>query len=239
MTVDILPALKDNYIYMLRGAGECAAVDPGEAAPVFRYLEEKGCRLTHILCTHHHWDHIDGVSELAQKTRCEVWASAYDQDRIPFATRGFEDDETFTLYDQKGRTLGIPGHTLGHMAFYFAQKPMLFPGDTLFSAGCGRLFEGTYEQMFESLGKLKALPKTTLIYFGHEYTVRNLEFVRSRWPQPQPPILDRYFKESTERRHGGQPTTPSSMALELEINPFLRASTLDEFRSWREARNSW
>lgn len=239
MTILALPALKDNYIFVLDNGKSFAAIDPGAADPVLKYQNDTGRTLTHILCTHHHWDHVDGVPELVEKFKCEVWSSVYDAERIPNVTRPLKDGEQFDLLGASGLTISIPGHTLGHMAFYFAGLQSVFTGDTLFSAGCGRLFEGTYEQMFETLGKLRGLPLDTKIYFAHEYTVNNLEFVRSRWPQPQPAELEDYYQSALRRKQQGLPTAPTSLGQEMSINPFLRAKTLADFRDWREARNHW
>ncbi len=163
---------------------ECAIIDPGDAQPVESFLSAHGMRLHKILCTHHHWDHVTGVQELAKRHGCEVWSSDPDFARIEGATRSVAGKTK--LWDYEIEVLAVPGHTLGQIAYYLPNIRALFPGDTLFSAGCGRLFEGTPEMMFHSLQKLAALPAETKVYFGHEYTLRNLDFVEHYGPQIWP-----------------------------------------------------
>jgi hydroxyacylglutathione hydrolase len=177
--IKILPilAFKDNYIWCLinEQTKHCIIVDPGEAKPVLTQLKQLNLTLDAILITHHHWDHVTGVPELAKLTGAPVWCSAVDRERITGATvvvSGLE-----RLWDLEVEILTVPGHTQGQIAYYFPRLEALFPGDTLFSAGCGRLFEGTPDQMFASMRKLAALPPETKVYFGHEYTLNNLDFV--------------------------------------------------------------
>jgi hydroxyacylglutathione hydrolase len=233
MKIHILPALKDNYIYVLaNSAGECAVIDPGESEPVRKFLAGRGLRLKHILCTHHHWDHVNGAQALADEFGADIVCSGRDLGQIGGATRAAENGE---LLGERMEVLEIPGHTLGQIGFWFPDMKALFAGDTLFSCGCGRLFEGTHEQMFASLAKIKALPPDTRLYFGHEYTLRNIDFVLSRGVRDED--LLNYKHESEERVRRCEPTSPGTLALELRINPFLKAATVDEFRRWREARD--
>lgn len=236
LKIHVLTALKDNFIYILSDGQSCAAIDPGEAAPVERFLAERGLRLETILCTHHHWDHTGAVEELKAKFNCDVLCSAYDFSRIKGADRALEERET--ILGTAVEVLPMPGHTLGQVAFYIPKLEAVFTGDTLFSAGCGRLFEGTPEQMFESLGRLKKLPMETKVYFGHEYTLRNLEFVE-KYKAADGAAVQAYRQECTVRLEAGQPTTPSSIGTELRINPFLSAESVGEFTKWRELRNAW
>jgi hydroxyacylglutathione hydrolase len=236
ISLHILKALKDNFIYAFVSGSECVIMDPGEAAPVERFLSENGFKLTRILLTHHHWDHVTGVPELANEWKCEVWCSAVDRVRILGANSvtPFE----FELFGEPVKVIAVPGHTQGQIAYYFARLGWIFVGDTLFSAGCGRLLEGTAEQMHESLKALATLPGDTKVYFGHEYTLRNLEFVE-HYEGAAPEELRGYRKLSEARLAHGQPTTPTTIAQELRINPFLTAKSLEEFSKWRELRNVW
>lgn len=229
-------ALTDNFVYAFTSGSECCILDPGEAAPVEKFLDEKSLKLSRILLTHHHWDHVDGVPELARRWKCEVWASSVDVPRVSGATTAAP--ETFELFGEKVRVLSVPGHTQGQIAYYFENRGEIFVGDTLFSAGCGRLKEGTPAQLHESLRRLKRLPSSTKIYFGHEYTLRNLDFVEHYQGAPAED-LNSYRDECKKRIAQGQPTTPTTCATELKINPFLRSKDLAEFTRWRELRDTW
>lgn len=236
LKVHTLRALKDNFIYVISNGESCAVIDPGEASPVEQFLTENKLRLEVILCTHHHWDHISGVEDLKKKYKCEVLCSAHDFKQIKGADRALKERET--IVGAAVEVLEMPGHTLGQVAFYIPKLEAVFTGDTLFSAGCGRLFEGTPEQMFSSLAHLKNLPAQTKIYFGHEYTLRNLEFVE-QYQAADEMEIEAYRQECESRIEHGQPTTPSSLAAEMKINPFLMAQDVAEFTKWRELRNSW
>lgn len=233
LKIHIIPALKDNYIYGLSDAdGRLAVIDPGAAEPVIGFLNTSGFKLERILCTHHHWDHVNGIPELARQFGVPVWTSKVDASRIPFASKILKDGD---LLSEELRILEVPGHTLGQIAFWFPKLQALFVGDTLFSCGCGRLLEGSAEQMFESLQKIKKLPQNTRIYFGHEYTLRNIGFVVQHGGLDD--FLKTYQHECEAKVAAGQPTTPGILATELRINPFLKAGSLAEFRKWREARD--
>lgn len=238
MQIHTLTALKDNFIYVLAsGDGSCAVVDPGDAIPVRKFLDHKKLRLTHILLTHHHHDHIDGVPGLKAEG-IEIWCSAYDRSRISAATRSVSEGDRLELFGEEVRILDVPGHTLGQIAFHFPRLNALFTGDTLFSGGCGRLFEGSFEQMFESLAKIKLLPAATQIYFGHEYTLRNLEFIKQQLRSVSEDVFD-YEQRCRVALSEGRPTSPTSLAQELKINPFVYSQDLATFTKWREARNHW
>lgn len=219
-----VPAFEDNYIWLLRGARSgtgavlVAAVDPGDAEPVFDYLEKSGDRLTAILCTHHHADHVGGVGELVARHAVPVYGPA--NERIPHRDHDLRDGDHIAIaaLNLSFDIIGIPGHTLGHIAYY--GHDALFCGDTLFSAGCGRLFEGTAEQMAHSLARLSALPADTRVYCGHEYTEANLRFARR--VEPENADVVSYVELARLRRTQGQPTLPSTLALERAVNPFLR-----------------
>ncbi len=239
MIIHTLNALKDNFIYVLAEPdGSCAVVDPGEATPVRKFLDHKRLRLKTILCTHHHLDHIGGVMELAKESSCEVWASEYDRVRVPGITRAVKEGDNLELLGHKVKILDVPGHTLGQIAFHFAGLEALFTGDTLFSAGCGRIFEGTFEQMYASMQKIKQLPAATRIYFGHEYTLRNLEFIKHQLRSVSEDLFE-YEQLCREALAQGRPTSPTTLAQELKINPFIYSKDLESFTKWREARNHW
>lgn len=219
-----LPALSDNYIWMLRQGNHAMVVDPGEAEVVERYLERHGLELKAILLTHHHADHVAGAAALRTLSGAPVYGPA--RERLPVCDHRLSEGDTVQLRDF-GLTLevlDVPGHTAGHIAYHGRSgdgDPLLFCGDTLFAAGCGRLFEGTPEMMLESLDKLAALPGNTLVCCGHEYTLSNL-----RWAlhvEPDNPVLRERRDTARQLRDQGRPTLPSTLELERASNPFLRA----------------
>jgi hydroxyacylglutathione hydrolase len=223
--VSVVPCLQDNYAYLLfrQGSPVAAVVDPGEAAPVASRLKELGLGLGAILCTHHHADHVGGNEALmAEMGRVEVYGSEADRGRIPGQTRFLSHEERTEVLGITFRVLHIPGHTLGAIAY--VGEGVVFTGDTLFTAGCGRLFEGTPAQMYESLNvKLGALPDDTLVYSGHEYTANNLRFAAHLEPS------NRAISQKAERvrdlRERGVPTMPSTIGEERETNPFMRCDS--------------
>jgi hydroxyacylglutathione hydrolase len=217
-TIFPLPAFQDNYIWLLRHGGNAAVVDPGDAAPVLAYLHAHQLRLTAILNTHHHPDHVGGNAALLRQFAVPVYGPPdpriaeishplHNEDRFPLAEYGIE----FTVLD-------IPGHTRSHIAFH--APGMLFCGDTLFACGCGRLFEGTPLQMQASLAKLATLPDDTRVYCGHEYTLDNLRFARTLTPDD--PLLMAWENEARAQRAKDEPTLPSLLGREKQGNPFLR-----------------
>jgi hydroxyacylglutathione hydrolase len=214
--------LNDNYVYVLNDVefGSAAVVDPAEAGPVFEELDRHGWRLDYILNTHHHSDHVGGNLELKQGTGCRILGAAADAARIPGIDRGLVDGDEFVLGGNRAEVIEVAGHTGGHIAYWFADQDALFCGDTLFGLGCGRLFEGTAEQMWASLDKIRRLPPSTRIYCAHEYTRANGRFART--VEPGNAELLRRLAEVDELRADGQPTVPSTLAEELATNPFLR-----------------
>ncbi|NGX58648.1 MAG: Hydroxyacylglutathione hydrolase, partial [Chlamydiae bacterium] len=218
--VKILSALTDNYMYLLIWGNMAIVVDPSEAQPVLNALKKDNLQLQAILVTHHHWDHIGGVDALVDATECPVIGP--EDKRIPRLTRLAEEGEKITFGPLTFEVFSVPGHTTSHVVYYEPNQGWLFSGDTLFGAGCGRLFEGTPKQMFESLNKICQLPDETQVFCGHEYTVKNLEFAASIEPSNKE-VADR-LAQSRRTREQNIPTVPSSLAIEKKTNPFLRAN---------------
>jgi len=231
-TVHQLPALSDNYIYLLDmpESGILAAIDPAEAAPVEHACNEFGRRLTHILNTHHHWDHVGANAELKQRYDCIIAGAKTDASRIPGIDILVEENKAF-LPETGMRVIAVPGHTSGHIAFLIDDA--LFCGDTLFAAGCGRLFEGTPAQMWQSLGKLARLPGHTRFYCAHEYTLNNLKFALHVDPE-NIDLKERLERDSALRKRG-KPTIPGTIVEELATNPFLRPLNEDFRRTYAQA----
>jgi hydroxyacylglutathione hydrolase len=211
-----LPAFKDNYIWLMHDGRNALVVDPGEAAPVVDFIAQHDLTLAAVLITHHHADHVGGLAALAPQ--CPVYGPAHEA--INGVTHAVQEPDEISIPELALtlRVLDVPGHTLGHIAYY--APDVLFCGDTLFSAGCGRIFEGTPAQLFDSLNKLAALPDDTQVFCTHEYTLANLAFAQAA--EPENPARDRWLAECTDRRQSGKPTLPSSIAREKAINPFLR-----------------
>jgi hydroxyacylglutathione hydrolase len=226
-----IPVLRDNYVYLVRDeeTGACAAVDPAVAAPVLDALDRLGWRLTHILNTHHHHDHVGGNLELKRATGCVIVGNGADAARIPGIDVRIGDGEIFALGTCAAEVIGVSGHTIGHIAYWFADDDALFCGDTLFALGCGRLFEGTPDQMWRSLSRLRALPAATRVYCAHEYTEANAAFALSI--EPANSALAERAEAVRARRRAGKPTVPSTIGEERRTNPFLRADDPDFARA--------
>ncbi len=222
MKLVALPAFTDNYIWMLHDAQRALVVDPGQAQPVLEALQREHLQLEAILVTHHHGDHVGGVPALREATGARAYGPA--REAMPEPLTRLHGGEHVTALGLRFEVIDVPGHTAGHIAYHCAQPadlaPLLFCGDTLFSGGCGRLFEGTAAQMLASLDALSALPGQTQVCCAHEYTLSNLKFARA--VEPGNPDLIHHSAHCETRRQMLQPTLPSQLALERQINPFLR-----------------
>ncbi len=223
--IELVPLLQDNYAYLLLEpeTGSSAVVDPGEAEPVLEALERRARRLDWILITHHHGDHVGGIGELKRRTGCKVVGPRSEFSRINGLDLTVAEGESVALGHAVAQVIETPGHTSGHIAYYFPENPALFAGDTLFALGCGRLFEDTPEAMWDSLSKLAALPPDTRVYCGHEYTLANARFALAI--DPDNAKLVARARRIEELRERGEPTIPTTIGEELETNPFVRANS--------------
>jgi hydroxyacylglutathione hydrolase len=221
LQIEIIPCLEDNYAYLVAGDGLCAVVDPSEAEPVEAAL--KGRKLTHILNTHHHWDHSGGNRDLKEKFGAEVVGPEKDRTRIPAIDIGVDEASGWQFGSHKVRVLEVPAHTRGAIAFVIGKA--VFTGDTMFAMGCGRLFEGTPEMMLQGLSKIAALPDDTAVYCGHEYTLSNGKFAITL--EPGNSALQQRLKDVETARANNLPTVPSTIGLEKQTNPFLRTQSAE------------
>lgn len=216
-----LPAFNDNYIWALDDGHQACVVDPGDDKPVLAWLQDKGLQLIAILVTHHHADHTGGVAALLAHTGAKAWGPAFEA--LPDGVQRLSGGQQIDVLGHRFDVLDVPGHTAGHIAFFggkVGDAPLLFCGDTLFSGGCGRLFEGTAAQMWQSLSSLATLPRHTLVCCAHEYTLSNLRFAQA--VEPDNLELNAHMARCLDLRQQEQPTLPSTIGLELAINPFLR-----------------
>ena len=239
MQIQIIPCLQDNYSYLIIDEENNIAcvIDPSEADPIIKYLEENNIKLKFILNTHHHYDHVGGNQKLKEKYGASVVGYKGDEKRIPEIDILLNDQETWIHKNFEAKIIHVPGHTLGHICFYFYKEESVFTGDTLFSLGCGRIFEGTYSQMFNSLMKLKELPESTKVYCGHEYTRKNLDFCLTHDANNK--NLKTKVHHVDERLKNGLPTIPSTIKDELECNIFLRSNNMETFSKLRDLKDNF
>ena len=234
-----IPALSDNYIWLVHDpeSGETTVVDPAEAAPVLAALQERGWRLGQIWNTHWHPDHTGGNAALKAATGCLVTGPAAEAAKIPTLDRQVREGDRLSLGAVEAEVLEVPAHTAGHIAYYLPTQGAAFVGDTLFAMGCGRLFEGTAEQMHANLQRLAALPPETRVYCAHEYTLSNARFAAT--VEPHNAALKRRIGEVEAARARGEATVPTTIALERATNPFIRASSSAELAERRRAKDSF
>jgi hydroxyacylglutathione hydrolase len=235
----LFPALSDNYGVLMHcpETGQTASIDAPEAAAVEKALADTGWQLTHILITHHHNDHVGGVLELKTKWNCAVVGSAEEPNALPGLTDTVAPGGTYDFAGHIAQIIATPGHTLGHITWHFADDGVVFAGDTLFTLGCGRVFEGTMEQMWSSLQVFEAMAPDTIVYSGHEYTAANAEFALSI--EPNNAALRARAQKVSELRAAGKPTVPTTIAEEMQTNPFLRAGTAARFAEVRRAKDNF
>ena len=237
--IEIIPCLQDNYSYLIidENKNDACVVDPSEAKPIINFIEKENINLKYILNTHHHFDHIGGNIELKEKYDSIVIGYKHDAERIPEINVLVEDNQIWKEDNFEAKIIHIPGHTTGHIAFYFFNEKIIFTGDTLFSLGCGKIFEGTYKEMFESLSKIKNLPEDTKIYCGHEYTLQNSKFCIEHDPQNQD--LQNKITKINEKLKNNVPTIPSILKDEKECNIFLRAKNVESFSKLRDLKDNF
>jgi hydroxyacylglutathione hydrolase len=238
INVHIVPVLSDNYAYVITNeAGDVGVIDPGEARPVKRFCDERGLTPNYIFLTHHHGDHTAGVTDLKETYGCQVIGPAAEAMQIPDMDIGVHEGHPLQFGEVEIDFIETPGHTAGQINFFFPRSKTLFSGDTLFVMGCGRVFEGTMEEMFHSLQKLKNLPDETKIYCGHEYTLANAAFARHADPD-NTSLKDRE-KQIKDLRNKGLPTVPSTISQEKDTNPFLRAKNAEAFAKLRKEKDQF
>ena len=239
MKTEIIKCLQDNYSYIIidESNNNACVVDPGESFPIIDFLEGNRLKLKYILNTHHHYDHINGNLELKKKYGSKIVAFEKDKNRIPKIDIFVRDNEIWKADNFEAKIYHTPGHTRGHIAFHFFNEKKIFTGDTLFSLGCGRIFEGTFKEMFNSLSKFKKLPKETEIYCGHEYTLQNSDFCVKY--DPENSKLKNKIKKIKKKLNDNLPTVPTVLSEELECNIFLKAENLQTFTKLRELKDNF
>jgi hydroxyacylglutathione hydrolase len=238
MKIQIIKCLKDNYSYLIIDEQNNACViDPSEAAPISAYLDKNKIQLKFILNTHHHYDHIGGNNELKKRYNAKILGFIKDKQKIPGIDISVKDQEVWKYQNFKAKIFHIPGHTLGHICFYFFNEKIIFTGDTLFSLGCGKIFEGTHEQMFNSLNILKQLPLNTMVYCGHEYTLQNSNFCLKYDNKNEK--LKQKIIDIKNKLKNNLPTIPTSIKDELECNVFLKADNLLAFSKLRDLKDNF
>jgi len=239
MRIEIVPCLKDNYSYLIIDDSNNSAcvVDPSESKPILNFLNNKNIKLKYILNTHHHFDHVGGNKDLKKKFGSTVIGFKKDSSRIPEIDVELENNQIWKAENFVAKIIHVPGHTSGHICFHFFKEKIVFTGDTLFSLGCGRIFEGTNQEMFNSLKKIKALPDETKIYCGHEYTINNSKFCIEYDADNQ--NLKKKIEDIKRKIKNGSPTIPSTIKEELDCNIFLRTNDLETFSKLRDLKDNF
>tara|TARA_B100001057_G_scaffold87881_1_gene83831 strand:- start:711 stop:1430 length:720 start_codon:yes stop_codon:yes gene_type:complete len=239
MQIKIIPCLQDNYSYLLidESNNSACVIDPSESGPIINFVEKNNIKLKFILNTHHHVDHIGGNEELKKKFGSTILGFKEDSHRIPKIDVLLEDNQIWKAENFIAKIIHVPGHTSGHICFHFFNEKLVFTGDTLFSLGCGRIFEGTYEEMYNSLSKIKSLPDETKIYCGHEYTLNNSKFCIKY--DSKNLNLKKKIKDVKKKIVVGVPTMPSTIKEELDCNIFLRTKDLESFSKLRDLKDNF
>ena len=238
MKIKIIKCLSDNYSYLLIDSkGNACAIDPSESDPIINEIDNNNFKLKFILNTHHHFDHVGGNLELKNKYKCKIIGFKDDKDRIPGIDIFLKNKEIWKSGEFETKIIHVPGHTSGHVCYNFYNNNIAFTGDTLFALGCGRIFEGTYKEMYDSLSVLKNLPSSTKIYCGHEYTYNNSKFCLEY--DKDNVNLKRKVKEIESKLKKNMPTIPTTIKDELECNIFLRAKSLKEFSKLRDLKDNF
>ena len=239
MKIKIIKCLQDNYSYLIFNETNknACVIDPSESQPIIDFVEKNNINLKFILNTHHHYDHIGGNIELKKKYNSTIVGFKDDKDRIPGIDFLVTDNQIWKQDDFEAKIIHIPGHTSGHIAYHFFKEEKIFTGDTLFSLGCGRIFEGTYNQMFNSLKKLKKLPSETKIYCGHEYTLQNSKFCITH--DSENISLKKKITEIKDKIKKGLPTIPTTLNEEIECNIFLKANDVKSFSKLRDLKDNF
>ena len=239
MRIEIIPCLQDNYSYLIidESNNSACVIDPSEAYPIITFVENNDIKLKYILNTHHHFDHIGGNKELKRKFGSTIAGFKEDSHRIPEIDILLEDNQIWKAQNFIAKIIHIPGHTSGHICFHFFNEKLVFTGDTLFSLGCGKIFEGTYEQMFNSLNKIKSLPEETKVYCGHEYTLNNSKFCIKY--DTENLNLKKKIDNINKKITNGLPTVPSTIKEELDCNIFLRTKDLESFSKLRDLKDNF
>ena len=237
MRVEVIPCLQDNYSYLIidKSNSSACVVDPSEAKPIMNFVEKENINLKYILNTHHHFDHVGGNKNLKKKYNSVVIGYKDDANRIPEIDILLEDNQIWKADNFEAKIMHIPGHTTGHICYHFFKEKLIFTGDTLFSLGCGKLFEGTYQDMFSSLKKIKKLSQDTKIYCGHEYTLQNSKFCIEY--DPENTKLKNKITEIKKKLQNNLPTIPSTLKDEIECNIFLRAKDVESFSKLRDLKD--
>ena len=239
MRIEIIRCLQDNYSYLVIDESNnfACVIDPSEAHPIISFVEKNNIKLMYILNTHHHFDHIGGNKEIKKRFGSTILGFKEDSHRIPGIDILLEDNQIWKAQNFTAKVIHIPGHTSGHICFHFFNEKLAFTGDTLFSLGCGKIFEGTYKQMYDSLNKIKSLPKETKVYCGHEYTLNNSKFCIEY--DPKNLDLKKKVEIINKKIKNGLPTIPTTIKEELDCNIFLRTKDLESFSKLRDLKDNF